>query len=215
LLQGNALEQASTVLDSALKADSANLRLQKLKMPIDLEKRKYSEVIKTGQRLLNEGDSSVFVLNELGKAYYLTLDYKNALRCFLMIPEELSSDREMLYYDIARSYRGMKDYKNAVSYLEKAINLGISTRAASYYGLLGDSFEQIQQNESAKKAYQRGLDFENDGSLLYNIALLHEMKMNDKKTAISYYEHYLKTIDEKKKSRQANYIKNKIAELKR
>ncbi len=214
-LENKDFKRAAAVLAPALNADAENLRLKRLMMPVDLENRKYREVIKTGQVLLSEGDSTVMVLDHLGKAYYLTLDYRNAVKHFLMIPETMSSDKEALYYDLARSYRGIRDYKSAITYLEKAINLGVSPRAASYYGLLGDSYEQIQQNEPATKAYKRGLDFENDGSLLYNIALLYEMKMGDKKNAIDYYERYLKTIDEKKKVKQANFIKNKIAELKR
>ncbi|SMC50352.1 tetratricopeptide repeat protein [Pedobacter africanus] len=205
---------AKKVLDPALKADSLNLRLLKMKMPIDMSMLNYKASIQTGQQLLSYGDSSSFVLNNLAKSYYLMLDYPNALKYFL-IAEEKSDGNETLFYNIGLSYRGIKDYKNAIPYLQKAIKEGISPGIASYYGLLGDSYEMTSKNDAANTAYKKGLQFENNGTLLYNIALLHETRLNDKKNAINYYEQYLKTIDPVKQPRQVIFIKNKIAELKK
>jgi tetratricopeptide (TPR) repeat protein len=210
----NFFDKASNILQPALDADSTNLQLLKMKMPISMANKKYDEAIKTGEKLLSYGDSSTFVLNNLGKSYFFILDYKNALKNFLVI-ESKSMDSEALYYGIGLSYRGLKDYKNAIPYLEKAIQEGISTKIASYYGLLGDSFEGINKNTEANAAYKKGLQFENNGSLLYNIALVYETKLNDKKNAIDYYEQYLKTINPKEQTKLIGFIKNKIAELKR
>ncbi|HMI03637.1 MAG TPA: tetratricopeptide repeat protein [Pedobacter sp.] len=210
----NFMDRAAAVIAPALKADSANLQLLKMRMPINTAESKYKESIETGQKLLSYGDSSTFVLNNLGKAYYLTLDYKNALKYFLLIKENMI-DKEALYFNIARSYRGVRDYNNAVVYLQKAVQEGVSPLVASYYGLLGDSFEKLSKNEDANKAYKKGLDFENDGSLLYNIALVYETKLNDKKNAISYYEQYLKTIDKGKQPKLVKFINTKIEDLKR
>lgn len=210
----NFFDKASNILEPALSADSTNLQLLKMKMPISMAKKKYDESIQTGQKLLSYGDSSTFVLNNLGKSYFFILDYKNALKSFLAI-ESKSTDSETLNYSIGLSYRGLKDYKNAIPYLEKAIQEGISTKIASYYGLLGDSFESVNKNTEANASYKRGLQFENNGSLLYNIALVYETKLNDKKNAIDYYEQYLKTINEKEQPKLIGFIKNKIAELKR
>ena len=205
---------AEKILEPALAADSTNLQLLKMKMPIGMANKKYDESIATGIKLLGYGDSSTFVLNNLAKSYFLKLDYRNALKYFLIIRDK-SFDNEGLYYNIGLSYRGIKDYKNAAPYFEKAIKEGISSKIASYYGLLGDSFEEINKNEEANTAYKRGLLFENNGSLLYNIALVYETKLNDKKNAISYYEQYLKSINEKEQPKLIIFIKNKIGELKK
>ncbi|RZK78558.1 MAG: tetratricopeptide repeat protein [Pedobacter sp.] len=209
----NAFTVASEVLEPALKADSTNLQLLKMKMPISMANKKYPESIATGNSLLAYGDSSTFVLNNLAKSYFLQLDYKNALKYFLIINDK-SFDNEGLYFNIGLSYYRMKDFTKAVPYFEKAIKEGISTKIASYYGLLGDSFEEMNKNEDATNAYKRGLLFENNGTLLYNIADVYE-KLKDKKNAISYYEQYLKTLNEKDQARQIIFIKNKIAELKK
>jgi tetratricopeptide (TPR) repeat protein len=205
---------AMKVLDTALAADSTNLRLLKMKMPIGIATKNYKTSVETGEVLLKYGDSSSFVLNNLAKSYFLMLDYKNALKYFLKLDSQ-QLDSEVLSYNIGMSYRGVKDYKNAIPYLQKAINQGISQKIASYYGLLGDSFEGVNKNTEANAAYKKGLQFENNGSLLYNIALVYETKLNDKKNAIDYYGQYLKTINAAEKPRLAGFIKNKIEELKR
>jgi len=210
----NFFDKATEVLKPAIAADSANLQLLKMKMPIAISSKNYEEAIATGQKLLSFGDSSTFVLNNLGKVYYLTLDYQNALKSFLMIKQK-TGDGEALNFNIARSYRGLKDYSNAIPYLQNAIKEGVSPLVASYYGLLGDSFENVNKNEDANKAYKKGLDFENDGSLLYNIALVYETKLNDKKNAISFYEQYLKTVNKEQQPKLIKFINNKIEELKR
>lgn len=208
------MKKADEILDIALKADTTNLRLLKMKMPIAMGNKNYTESIQTGQTLLAYGDSSTFVLNNLGKSYFLLLDYQNALKYFLIIKDQ-SLDNEGLSYNIGLSYRGLKDYKSAIPYFETAVKEGISPKIATYYGLLGDSFESVNQNEQANTAYKKGLQFENNGSLLYNIALVYEIKLNDKKNAISYYEQYLKSIDPEKQPKLIIFIKNKIAELKK
>lgn len=210
----NFSDRATRILQPALAADSNNLRLLKVKIPIDMAGRNYKEAIKTSQTLMSYGDSSTFVLNNLAKSYFLSLDYPNALKYFLIV-ENNAPETDGLYYNIGLSYRGVKDFKSAIPYLEKAIKAGISPKTATYYGLLGDSFESINQNEAANIAYKKGLQFENNGSLLYNIALVYETKLNDKKSAINYYGQYLKTINTKEQPKLVSFIKNKIEELKK
>lgn len=211
--KSNAFATAEKLLEPALKADTANLRLLEMKMPIGVAAKRYKEVIATGNQLLAAGDSATVVLNNLGKSYFMILDYKNALKNFLDIRDTL--DKEILFQQIAATYRGLKDYKNAIGALQAAIKASVSTRTATYYGQLGDSYEMSGKNEEANAAYKKGLQFENNGTLYYNIALLYETKLNDKKNAASYYEQYLGTLNEKTQGRQIIFIKRKIEELKK
>jgi tetratricopeptide (TPR) repeat protein len=142
--------------------------------------------------------------------------YPEAIKAGKMLFGSTYISAENLFFQMALSYRGIRDYKTATSYLQKAIKEGISQKTASYYGLLGDSYESLNQNKEALEVYKRGLLFENNGSLYYNIALLYEDKLNDKKNAISYYSQYLNQIkDPQKQKRHIAFIKNKIEELKR
>ena len=208
-------KKANAVLTPALQADTANLQLLKMKMPINIAGKNYKEAIKTGEKLLSYGDSSNFVMNNLAKSHFLTLDYRNALKYFLQVKDK-AMENEGLFYNIALSYRGLKDYKNAGIYLDKTIKEGISEKTATYYGLLGDSYENVDKYQEAIAAYQRGLLFENNGSLYYNIALVYEKALSDKKNAIINYNLYLKNFTEMGKNpKLAAFIKNRIEELKR
>ncbi|PYF73931.1 tetratricopeptide repeat protein [Pedobacter nutrimenti] len=214
-LKINFYTQAYQVLEPALKADSSNLQLLKMKMPACQALKRFPEAINTGLKLLGYGDSTTFVLNNLAKSYYANTDYKNALTYYSKIKDK-GFDNEGLMYSIALCYRELKDYKNSALFLKKAIKEAISPKTASYYGLLGDAYEELNQNEEANAAYKHGLQFENNGSLYYNIALVYETKLNDKKNAIVYYNLYLKNFaDMDKNPKLAVFIKNKIEELKR
>lgn len=142
--------------------------------------------------------------------------YTEAIKAGKILLKMQEIPAEILLLQMALSHREIKDYKSAIAYLQKAIKAGISTKMASYYGLLGDSYENINQNTEAIKVYKRGLLFENNGSLYYNIALVYENKLNDKKSAINYYTQYLNSISNpEKQKRHVAFIKSKIEELKR
>lgn len=211
--KANLFDQAEKILNPAIAADSNNLQLLKMKMPILMGGKKYKESILTGEKIMSYGDSSTFVLTNMGKSHFLQLEYQKALNYFLKVSEVTKN--ETLFYNISLSYRGLKDYKNAITYLQKTIDLAISPNTASYYGLLGDSFENVDKNLDANVAYKRGLLFKNNGSLYYNIALVYETKLNDKKNAISYYNQYLKSINAEEQPKLITFIKNKIEDLKR
>lgn len=142
--------------------------------------------------------------------------YKEAIKMGKTILTNYQSPPELLFFQMAICHREIKDYKTAITYLEKAIAEGISPKIASYYGLMGESYESLKQNKEAIDIYKKGLLFENNGSLYYNIALIYEDKLADKKNAISYYTQYLNSIkDTQKRRRHIAFIKNKIEELKR
>jgi tetratricopeptide (TPR) repeat protein len=204
---------AEDVLETALATDTANLLLLKKMMPVSIGMKKYRSAITLGERILAYRDSSAVVLNNLGRSYYAMFEFARALRCFIAIKNPSALEEEELFYNIAACYRELRDYKNEETYLDKAIKQGISPKTASYYGLLGDSFDNRNMAKEAMDAYKKGLLFENTGSLLYSIAQVYENKLNDKKSAIDYYSQYLKTLDPKERPKLIKYINNKIAEL--
>lgn len=204
---------AEDILDAALAADTANLRLVKKKIPVSVGMKKYRSAIAEGEKMLAYGDSSAIVLNNLGKSYSAMFEFAKALKCFVSIKDLPAEQEEDHFYNIGTCYRELKDYKNEEIYLDKAIKKGISHKTASYYGLLGDSYDNRNMAKEAIAAYKKGLQFENTGSLLYNIALVYENKLNDKKSAIDYYNQYLKTINASERPKLIKFINNKIAEL--
>ena len=88
-------------------------------------------------------------------------------------------------------YMKMGDYKNAVKYLKDFSTPAIQLQARAY-GLLGDAYSELNQNEDAVSAYRKaGTSFEKDELIspeyLFRAGYLYE-KMGRNKDAIEMYQ---------------------------
>ncbi|MGY0038188.1 tetratricopeptide repeat protein [Pedobacter sp. NJ-S-72] len=102
-------DSAYAVLQPALNADTANLMLLKVKLPVCIALKKMDEAVLTGERLMVSGDSSGYVLNNMGKAYFILKQYDKSLRFFKIIENMQQQNESTLYYT-ALCYRELKDY---------------------------------------------------------------------------------------------------------
>lgn len=209
------LNLVERILKPALQADSNNLRLLKIQLPMFLANSKLDEAIRTGEELFALGDSTAFVLNNLGKVYYLKNEFQKSLDYFKKVSMLSSDDKESLFYNMALCYRGLKDYLPAVSYLKRAIDAGISKNIVIYYTKMGESFEQAGKFESAAATYKKGAFFDDDGNLLYILAQIYDKKLNQKTNAILTYTQVLKSLPNTEGNKPAkDYIIKRIEELK-
>ncbi|WP_231462173.1 lipopolysaccharide assembly protein LapB [Pedobacter sp. Leaf132] len=213
-MKSNLFSMAKTILAPALKVDSTNIQLLKIKLPIALSQSQLDEALATGQKLLALGDSSSFVMNNLGKVYYMKKEFQKGLDCFKKVSKLADEDsNEGLYYNMALCYRGLKDYNNAAVYFTKAINAGISKKTLLYYTKLGESYEQIEKFESAAAAYRKGAFFDNEGSMLYILAQIYDMKLNQKTNAINTYAQVLKVLPNTEGNKSVFEFINKRMEI--
>lgn len=212
----NLLSMADSVLKPAIEADSNNIRLLKIKLPLLLANNKLDGAILTGEKLFALGDSTNFVLNNLGKVYYKKKDFQKGLDCFKKIMLSAPYGNESLFYNMALCYRGLKDYLSATDYLKKAINAGISKNILLYYTKMGESFEQAGKFEAAASTYKKGAFYDNDGSLLYILAQIYDKKLNQKTNAIITYGQVLKSLPETEGNKPVRvYIAKRMEELKK
>ncbi|WP_443944148.1 tetratricopeptide repeat protein [Pedobacter sp. AW1-32] len=205
-------QKAYDVLNIALQADSDNLMLQREKLPIANNLKKYDEVIRSGERLLKElQDASV--IKDVAKAYYFTKDYKNAVDRFNSL-EPMHLENEMTLYYTALSYRALKNQQKATEYALKTIDAGISTNTSSYYGLLGLVYEEREKLPQALAAYKKGLQFKQNPSLYYRLAIYYDTKLKQEKKAQSYYNLYLKSKPDPKDNKdEIKFVTNRLAQI--
>ncbi len=205
-------DQAYEVLNIAIKADSENLVLQRAKLPIANQLKKYQEVITAGEILMRDG-TDAGVIKDVAKAYYYTKKYDKALKLFTLLEKLLMQNENTLYYT-SLSYRHLKNYKMAAVYAKKTIDEAISPNTASYYALLGLVYEENSQFALANSAYKKGLQFKANPVLYYRLARLHDTKLNQRKSALNYYQLYLKTkpnpVDDQE---EIKFTKDRIAQL--
>ena len=204
-------EPAYKVLQVAILADTNNLILQQAQLPIANELKKYKEVIRVGEKLLrNGGDANV--VRDVGKAYFSLKNYQKCIDLYKRL-ENMSMQNESILYYMSISYRELKNYEMATSYAKKTIEEGISPNVPLYYSLLGGIYEERNQNTNATAAYKKGLTFGDYNSIYYRLALLYDFKFNQPKTALSYYNQYLKSKPTAGEKSQIDYTKTRIAEI--
>jgi len=183
--------KAYDVLDVAIKADTENYVLQKAKLPIANQLKKYNEVIVAAEALLKIGVDAA-VIKDLAKAYYYTKKYDKAIYQFMLL-EKMQMHNENTLYFTTLSYRNLKNYKMASIYAKRTIEEGISPNISNYYALLGLAYEENQQFSLANAAYKKGLSFDSNPTLYYRLAILYDTKLKQIKPAKNYYKLYLRS----------------------
>ncbi|WP_113663176.1 tetratricopeptide repeat protein [Pedobacter nanyangensis] len=207
-------QPAYDVLKIAIGADSGNLVLQQALLPIANQLNKYSEVVNVGERLLkNSADANVVA--DVAKAYFFLKNYKKAVSLYQMLEKNDMQTESTLYFT-SLSYRELKSYDQAASYAKQTITEGISPNTAAYYNLLGGIYEEKQLFTAASKAYKKGLEYQTNKNSYYRLGLLYDLKLKQAKSALTYYNLYLKSKElDQDDAPQIAYVKARLSVLKR
>lgn len=212
LIEQNQPLPAYNTLQVAIRADTGNFILQKAQMPIALLLKKYKEAVVVGERLL-ANQASADVVKDLGKAYFFLKNYQKTITLYKML-EDMSMQNELTLYYVTIAYRELKNYPMAITYAKKTIEEAISPNTASYYSLLAGIHETNNQLTASVNAYKKGLTFSANGNIYYRLAILYDLKLNKKTSAINYYQLYLKSKpDLKTEKEQVDYAKARVDAL--
>ncbi|AZI25917.1 hypothetical protein EA772_11390 [Pedobacter sp. G11] len=205
-------DRAYEVLNVAIKADPENLVLQRTKLPIANLLKKYDEVIASGESLLKD-NKDASVIKDLAKAYYYTKKYDKAVTLFRQLEEMLMQNENTLYVTTL-CYRNLKNYKMATLYAKKTIDEAISPNTSSYYALLGLAYEEDEKFTLADAAYKKGLQFNSNPNLYYRLATLHDTKFKRSKSAMNYYQLYLKSKpNPKNDAEEIKFVQARIEQM--
>ena len=200
------------VLKIAIAADTSNLTLQQALLPMANQLKKYNEVINTGEKLLKSGADGNVVL-DVGKAYFFLKNYRKAITMLQML-EKMSLQNETVFYYLSLCHRELKNYEMAVKYAKLTIDESISPNIAAYYNSLGSVYEEKQQLTNASNAYKKGLSYSTNKNIYYRLGLLYDLKLKQQKTALTYYNLYLKSKDlDKEDQPQIDYVKTRVEEF--
>ena len=206
-------DSAYAVLQTALTADTSNFMLLKAKLPVCIALKKLDEAIVTGEKLMLGGDSSSYVLNNIGVAYFAKKEFDKSLKLFMAIENREEQNESTLYYT-AMCYRELKNYDLAAMYMKRSIKEGISPYTSKYYRLLGEIYEKNALLTNANQAYHKSLDFENEGTTYYNLGLINDYKLNRKQSALKYYKQYLDSKPDTALQKDViTYVKSRVAAL--
>mgnify|MGYP003914635921 CR=1 FL=1 len=205
--------EAYQVLDEAYQADTSNYMLLKAKLPLCISLKRLNEAQQTGDKLLQNGDSSSYVINSMGRLAMEKKDYKKAIGLFKVLENRTEVSESSLYYT-AICYDKLKDVKNARIYIKATIEASISPNVSSYYNFLAYTHESAGAYKAANAAYLRSLQYGNNIEVYYSLGLLNDLKLKNKTAALRYYRQYLKSKpDEKSSMENISYVKSRITAL--
>ncbi|GAA4793247.1 hypothetical protein GCM10023231_21890 [Olivibacter ginsenosidimutans] len=206
-------QPADSILTKALTYDPENVILLGVKAQATFGLQQYSNTVTIGEQLLDLGIQSADLLNLLGQAYYHDNQYDKCIDMLQQLEEKGGLKEAQLYY-IAMSYKKLSQNKEAIHYFDKTLKAAISPNVANYYFEKADLYEKTGQNISAATAYIKSLQFQVMPITYYSLGILYDHKLKRTKTAIQYYQRYLKMKPSKDNAPYLKYVKQRLEELK-
>lgn len=177
---------ALTILNKASESDPDNIFILINMATLTFKEKKWQETVDACKKLIALDAADPQVMYKLGVSYYSLKNY--ACGAEVLSGIGANDQTEFSDYYTAQCYKGLKDYKAAIVWLNNSLTQAISANAASYYGEIADNNERMNQSKKAVAAYQKGLQFREDPAIYTALADLYATKLNDKATATKYYK---------------------------
>ncbi|GGB23258.1 hypothetical protein GCM10011511_53950 [Puia dinghuensis] len=187
---GKAYAKADTLVDIALRDDSLNVSLLKLRVRSAYWQKQYDAVLVPGERLLRLNEPSTNSLEWLALAYFNLKRYEECVRvCEGMF--DMGLDIEAVYYYEARAQAKLHHYAVSDSLLRKALGKAIGKTAEWYYDDLGDNAETTHRYRQALANYDTAYYLFRDPLTLYTCGRIAETELHNTAMARQYYRRYL------------------------
>ena len=210
LFQLDSLPQARTRINQAIRIESRDWHLYRLKGDIHFEQKQYHAAILAYLDAISRGDKLISTYKKLGFSYYLIKNYSKCVDAFQTVLD-VKDDDPIIYYYMGICFQEMNDLELAIHHLKKAIQclepdfLGdIHTTLASCYHEADCFPEAIQHFRQALKLTDKKEE------IYYQMANLYDDYYADKSVALRYYQLALKN---EITPEITLFIKNKIAEI--
>ena len=204
----DALEVANKGLE--LQANNSKLLAYKMKVLYQLED--FNTVLTVSDRYFELGnDTTLLLAKVIGISQYHEKEFVESISTLEKVYN--AQEPEIVAYFIGIAYREIGNHSQSISYLNKAIDKGVSNNISTYYTNLAITYEEQEMYPQAIKAYQTAYKSSKENILLYHLARNYDLYYKDKKTAIEYYNLYLETKDSENVV-YLNYSEHRISELK-
>ncbi len=194
--------QGILLTDLFLESDSINIEMLKLNAFLNFLEENYERSTERFERCHALGDTSEFLNKYLGYSYFKTEKYGEA-KIFL----EKAWLRDTLNADLCYILGLSCDYsyykKQGIEYLNKTVELIIPApeHLSHVYQDLGKANTGYYKYDDALDAYFKALEITpGDTLLIFQIASHYDNWIKDKDMALFYYEKFMETRPEKRKS---------------
>jgi tetratricopeptide (TPR) repeat protein len=187
------LPMACMRVSTGLLYDSNNLDLLKLRGYIFLLNGQNDSAVVDFQKAWLQDSLSAFTNKYLGMSYYEEKQFHQARKALMEAFRLDSMDAETAFF-LGNACRGSKYEEDAVVYFTKAIELHQPdpNTMQNIYIQLAELFKVLHRFDEAFEAYDMALEYDpGDNTTYFKIAQTYDRNLNQKKTAIEYYEKFL------------------------
>lgn len=205
-------DKALTVLNKAAEGDPDNVFILLSTVKLTYSESKWPETEAACNSLIRMGAANAEVFTKLGITYYNLKNYACGAETFANLKG--IEQTEYSFYYAALCYKGLKDDRQAIYFMNQAILQGVSSNVATYYGEIADSQNNLNKYKKAALAYQKALQFKETPILYYLLANLYDTKLKDNKNAAIYYKKFLNSNPVGKQLAYVPYVKSRIERLK-
>jgi tetratricopeptide (TPR) repeat protein len=192
-LRNKDLPTAIMRVNTGLEYDSTNIDLLKLRGYLFIHFARYDLAIMDLEKARLQDSLSAFTNKYLGMSYHEEKQFDEARIALMEAFRVDSMDFETAFF-LGNACRSSKFEEDAVGYYKKSIELQQpdSGNVKDVYIQMAELFKVLHRFEETFEAYDMALEYDpGDNTIYFKIAQSYDRNLNQKKTAIEYYEKYL------------------------
>jgi tetratricopeptide (TPR) repeat protein len=199
-LDAEQYDMADSMLTDILTR-TQNKRLTLLLARAKMGEKKYREVVESVERLLATTDTTATIAQLLGVSYFQLDEYSKVIPCMKFLVKK-NVEADWVYYYLGVAYQQTQDPVNAITFLNMAVEKGISENIGSYYTQLAMAYEETKDFKNAIRNYKAAYETSKADILLYHLARNYDVYYKDPRQAQVYYKKYLDSDDTIKLAKQ-------------
>jgi tetratricopeptide (TPR) repeat protein len=178
-----------------------NKRLTLLLARAKMGQKKYREVVENVDALLATTDTTATYARLLGVSYFQLDEYAKVIPCMEFLMKK-NVEADWVYYYLGVAFQQTHDPVKAITFLNMAVEKGISENIGSYYTQLAMAYEEAKDFKNAIRNYKAAYETSKADILLYHLARNYDVYYKDPRQAQVYYKKYLDSDDTIKLAKQ-------------
>jgi tetratricopeptide (TPR) repeat protein len=193
--------KAIHICDRVLVNDTINKKFIRIKGIAGFNNANFDMSANCFKMLLDQGDSGKFVLKHLGISEFRNSMFKESREHLLMANQLDSNDFEINYF-LGKAYLNSPTPETGLYYLNRVDSLlqpDPKIISALYYDKQS-IYSAIGKYNEALKSYEMAYKYNAKPEYIFYIASLYQHKLDNKKKALEYYEHFLTLLPPKPES---------------
>jgi len=194
-------QNAIKVCDIVLVNDTINKKFARIKGIASFNMLNYNIAANCFKLLLEQGDSGKFVLKHLGVSEFRNNVFKESREHLLMAYNADSNDFEINYF-LGKAFLNSPTPETGLYYLNRVDSLlqpDPKILSVLHYDKQS-IYSAIGKYNDALKSYEMAYKYNPKPEYIFYMASLYQHKLDNKKKALEYYEHFLTQLPPKPES---------------